>query len=287
MGSPYTFETLAVDRDSESPKVLVVALNRPTKLNSMNYRFWVEMKQCMDAASTDPDVHCVVVHGGTSRVFTAGLDLEAEMSGNGVLDAVFSDADIGDVSRRGLRMDAGINVAQNGISCIENCRKPVVVALHNAVIGGGVDLATAADIRYCSQDTFFSIAEVNVGLAADVGTLQRLPKIVGNDSVVRELALTGRKLSADEALALGLVGKILPDRQTCLKEALDVARLIASKSPVAVIGTKVSLNYSRDHSTQDGLDHIRSWNTLHLQSSDLKTAIQAQQKKQKPDYSRL
>merc|ERR1719277_2763481 len=105
---------------------------------------------------------------------------------------------------------------------IERCRKPVVVALHNAVIGGGVDLACACDIRYCSQDTFFSIAEVNVGLAADVGTLQCLPKIVANDSVVRELALTGRKFKADEALALGLVGKVLPDKEACLKEALTV-----------------------------------------------------------------
>ncbi|CAE8615404.1 unnamed protein product, partial [Polarella glacialis] len=120
-----------------------------------------------------------------------------------------------------------------------------------------------------------------------VGTLQRLPKIVGNDSIVRELALTGRRLLAQEAKELGLVGKVLPSQAACLAEARKVAVEIASKSPVAVLGTKVSLNYSRDHSVQEGLDHIRQWNSLHLMSEDVMTAVKAYLTKSTPKYSKL
>lgn len=227
-----------------------------------------------------------MIHGGRSRIFTAGLDLASEMGGGGGLLSSGSGTKV-DVSRRAFRMERGIEEAQEGISALELCRKPVVVALHGAVIGGGVDLASACDIRYCTEDAFFCIAEVNVGLAADVGTLQRLPKIVGNDSVVRELALTGRRLKAAEAKVLGLVGEIFSDQEACLSAARKVAIEIARKSPVAVIGTKANLNYSRDHSVKEGLDYVRLWNTLHLQSEDLGKAVQATMKKKSPQFSKL
>eukprot|EP00437_Effrenium_voratum_P043899 CAMPEP_0181464456 /NCGR_PEP_ID=MMETSP1110-20121109/35443_1 /TAXON_ID=174948 /ORGANISM="Symbiodinium sp., Strain CCMP421" /LENGTH=259 /DNA_ID=CAMNT_0023589193 /DNA_START=61 /DNA_END=837 /DNA_ORIENTATION=+ len=255
------FETLAVQRDTASG-VMEVALNRPAQLNAFSPAMWVDLKNCFEAASSDPDTRCVVIHGGSCKLFTAGLDLKSS-------GAIFQQDTAVDLSRRALRMGPVITQCQEGISAIERCHKPVVCAMHSGVIGAGVDLASACDIRYCTEDAWFSVAEVNVGLAADVGTLQRLPKIVGNDSIVRELALTGRKMLSQEAKELGLVGKVLPSRDDCLAEARKIAKEIASKSPVAVVGTKVSLNYSRDHSVQEGLDHIKQWNSLHLLSEDV------------------
>jgi len=290
----YEFETLLVQPSADAPKVLEVALNRPEKLNAMNGTFWRDITRCMDQATEDPDVHCVLIHGGKSRIFCCGLDLNSEMGGGGPPEPQKA-AEGGarparqalDVSRKGLRMNKGIVQAQDAISSVERCSKPVVVALHSAVIGGGIDLACACDIRYCTEDTYFSIAEVNIGIAADVGTLQRLPKIVGNDSIVRELALTARRMEAAEALSLGLVGRVVAGREKCLAEARAVAGEIASKSPVAVIGTKACLNYSRDHTVQEGLDHVRLWNALHLQSEDVGAAVRATLKKQKAAFSRL
>ncbi|CAE7497069.1 Ech1, partial [Symbiodinium natans] len=277
----WEFEALAVVRDPASG-ILEVALNRPKALNAFNRATrlcgwtcddvsWtaVQVTNCFEMASEDPETRCVLLHGGESRLFTAGLDLKSEIGGFPTGDAKL------DVSRKAFRMEPIIKRCQEGISSIERCRKPVVVALHNGIVGAGVDLASACDIRYCTEDAWFSIAEVNVGLAADVGTLQRLPKIVGNDSVVRELAFTGRRLAAAEAKELGLVGKVLPSREVCLAEARKIAQEIASKSPVAVVGTKVSLNYSRDHSVQEGLDQILQWNSIHLMSEDLMKAAQA------------
>eukprot|EP00450_Noctiluca_scintillans_P011755 CAMPEP_0194490184 /NCGR_PEP_ID=MMETSP0253-20130528/9484_1 /TAXON_ID=2966 /ORGANISM="Noctiluca scintillans" /LENGTH=280 /DNA_ID=CAMNT_0039330779 /DNA_START=46 /DNA_END=888 /DNA_ORIENTATION=- len=280
MSSPlldYEFETLAVQRFEDSA-VLEVAINRPEKLNAMSNTFFADLKRCLEKASTDPEVRCVIIHGGTCRLFCAGLDLN-----NSNTPKANSEA-----SRKALKSLPGIGFVQDSISSLEKCQKPVIVAMHNAVVGGGIDLACAGDIRYCTEDTYFIIAEVNIGIAADLGTLQRLPKVVGNDSVVRELALTGRKLTASEALSLGLVGKILPNQEACLAEARLVARNIASKSPVAVVGTKASLTYSRDHTVQEGLDHVKLWNSFHMQSEDVAIAIRATLTKDKnPQYSKL
>ncbi|XP_054992734.1 delta(3,5)-Delta(2,4)-dienoyl-CoA isomerase, mitochondrial-like, partial [Sorex araneus] len=143
----------------------------------------------------------------------------------------------------------------------------------------GVDLITACDIRYCAHDAFFQVKEVDVGLAADVGTLQRLPKIVGNQSLVNELAFTSRKMMADEALGCGLVSRVFPDRETMLDAAFALAAEIASKSPVAVQGTKVNLIYSRDHSVSEGLNYMSSWNMAMLQTDDIMKSVQAAMEK--------
>ena len=255
-----------------------VALNRPTKLNAMNADFWRELKQCMERISDDGDVRAVVLTGGTSRIFTAGLDITPG-AGMSIMSK--------DVGRRALEMHQNILTPQEAITSVEACRKPVIVALHNKIIGGGIDLACACDIRYCTKDAAFLIAEVDVGLAADIGTLQRMPKKIGNDSIMRELALTGRKMDAAEALQLGLVGKVLDDQAACIAAAHATAKLIAEKSPIAVVGTKLSLNYSLDHTNQEGLDHIRWWNMSMLQSEDFKMAVIAQLKKEKPQFARL
>lgn len=164
---------------------------------------------------------------------------------------------------------------------------PVIAAVHGYCIGAGVDLTSACDIRLCSQDAKFTIKEVDIGLAADIGTLQRFQKVVGNESWARELAYTARFFGADEALQKGYVSQVLPNADECLKAAVKMATLIAAKSPVAVATSKKSILYSRDHTVQDGLDHVALLNSSMLQTDDLMTAAAAGMQKQVPHFNKL
>ncbi len=155
---------------------------------------------------------------------------------------------------------------QESFTAIEKCPQPVIAAVHSACIGGGVDLLCACDIRYASKDSFFSIKEVDVGLAADVGTLQRMPKIVGNEGFVRELAYTARRFDAKEAFERGFITRVLECKDATLKAALETAEVIASKSPVAVVGTKRFLVHARDHTVQEGLEYAANWNMVMLET---------------------
>lgn len=176
---------------------------------------------------------------------------------------------------------------QQSVSSLEKCRVPVIAAIHGFCIGAGVDLASAADIRICSKDTKFTIKEVDIGLAADIGTLQRFQKVVGNDSWARELAFTARYFDADEALVRGFVSKVADTPEACLNEAIALAVQIAGKSPIAVSTTKASLNFSRDHPVQAGLDHILLLNSVMLQSEDVKEAATAAMTKGVPNFAKL
>ena len=151
----------------------------------------------------------------------------------------------------------------------------------------GMDLISACDIRFCSQDAKFCIKEVDVGLAADVGTLQRLPKIIGNDSLIRELTYTARNMLADEALRCGLVSRVYENRATMVKEAMNVAKQIAEKSPIAISGSKHNLVYARDHTVDDGLNYVATWNAMMLQSEDVPKAAMAFLTKKRPVFSKL
>lgn len=192
---------------------------------------------------------------------------------------------------------------------MERCPQPVITCIHGACIGGefiyhnkifvdspyvlfisiaGVDLVLASDIRLASKDAWFSIKEVDIGLAADVGTLQRIEKCTGNSSLVRELAYTARKFDAEEALRFGMISKVLPTREALEAYALDMATQIASKSPIGILGTKVNLLYSRDHSVKDSLEYIQAWNAAMLQTGDLaKAAMASLTKGGQPDFSKL
>ena len=176
---------------------------------------------------------------------------------------------------------------QESVSSLEKCRVPVIAAMHGLVIGAGIDLVSAADVRYCSKGTKFTIKEVDIGLAADIGTLQRFQKIVGNDSWARELAYTARYFTPEESLAHGFVSKVTDTPAQCLEEAIKLAMFIAGKSPVAVTATKLSLIYSRDHSVQAGLDHIATLNSAMLQTDDMGVAASALMSKQKPVFPKL
>jgi enoyl-CoA hydratase len=161
---------------------------------------------------------------------------------------------------------------QDAFNCLERCRVPVLVAIQGGCIGGGVDLISACDIRYATEDAFITVFETNIGMTADVGTFPRLVKLIP-EGYVRELAYTGRRVPAVEAKDMGLINRVYPDQESMLAGVMDIAREIASKAPLAVYGCKKMINYSRDHSTDDGLDYIAIWNASHLKIEEIQEAM--------------
>jgi len=256
------------------PYVLQVEINRPKKLNSMNADFWVEWQKVFESAADDDKVRAIVCTASGDRMFSAGIDL-AQLAGE--LGSIMGGDDIGRKARQLRKM---ILRLQQPFNAVADCPKPVIGAVHGGAIGGAIDLLAACDIRYASACSWYTIKEVDIGLAADLGTLQRFPKIIGNDSLARELALSARKFDAQEALQIGFVSKVLENKEATVQAALDMAKLLAEKSPIAVQGTKVVMNYSRDHSVQDGLVHIAEWNSSQLQAADLMQSAQAAMMKQ-------
>ena len=189
----------------------------------------------------------------------------------------------GDVGRNAEQLRRKILSLQASFNAVDNCRKPVSLR-SRAVPGGAIDLISACDMRYSTVDAKFSIKEIDMGMAADVGTLQRLPRIIG-DGMMRELAFTGRTIRGDEARSIGLVNRTYADQQALMEGVLELARDIASKSPIAIRGTKEMIRYMRDHRVDDGLEYIATWNAAMLQSADIKVAIAAHMSKQKPDFA--
>ncbi|XP_033637870.1 delta(3,5)-Delta(2,4)-dienoyl-CoA isomerase, mitochondrial-like [Asterias rubens] len=273
----YKFETLAVTKLKEY--VIQVELNRPEKRNAMNMQFYREMRDCFRKLATDSDCR-VVLLTGAGKMFTSGLDL---MDSAELLSAA-SDMDVG---RRAMYLKHSVTEMQESYSVMEKSLKPVIAAIHGGCIGGGLDMVTAVDMRFCTKDAWFQIKEVDLGLAADLGTLQRFPKIIGNDSWLREIVYTARKFGSDEAREIGLVNRIFDTREAMLEGAIEIATLIASKSPIAVQTSKASLVYSRDHSVPEGLNDVTTWNAGMLQSEDLMKAISASMQKVEPKFSKL
>ncbi|KAI8320237.1 ClpP/crotonase [Martensiomyces pterosporus] len=278
----YTFETLSVDVSKDG--VAHVQLNRPKAKNAISTQMWRDIGRCFREFKTDGDVRCVVLSGSGS-MFTAGLDLK-EAASNPRFNGTGDDENA-DVARKGYYHRLHIMDWQDCFSAVETCDKPVICAIHNGCFGAGVDLITACDIRIASEDAYFYIKEVDIGMAADVGTLQRLPKVVGNDSWVREACYTARRIPAKEAQFVGLVSSVYPNKEELLKAAFDTASAIASKSPVAIVSTKHLLNYSRDHTVQEGLEYTAIWNSLAHNSHDMGLAIVSSLKKQKAQFPKL
>jgi len=268
-------ETLAVTVGENG--VYHVELARPQMRNAMNWRFWQELKQVFDALAADSDCRAIVL-SARGKSFSAGLDLT---------DAANIPPKSEDPARTGLKFISHLAVMQDGVTAVESCLKPTIVVVQGACVGAGVDLITACDVRLCSADAFFCIKEAAVGLAADVGTLARLPKIVGNDSIVRELALTARDCPAEEAKSFGLVSRVLPSQEEAVREAQKVAQQIAVLSPVAIVGTKKNLNFARDHTVAESLDYVKTWNACMLQTQDFSKALAASLKREKPAFSKL
>ncbi|XP_068034216.1 delta(3,5)-Delta(2,4)-dienoyl-CoA isomerase, mitochondrial [Anomalospiza imberbis] len=273
MPAPRELRTLRLLRDR--PQVLHLQLHRPGKRNAIDLQCWRELVQAFQDISQDSSCRAVVISGAGSA-FTAGIDL----SDLGSLLAALPEED---AARRAWALRQRILEFQESFSVMERCPKPVIAAVHGPCIGAGVDLISACDIRFCSQDASFQVKEVDMGLAADVGTLQRLPKIVGSQSLVNELAFTARVMRAPEALSCGLVSRVLPDKETLLEVALEVAAAIAARSPVAVQGTKINLLYSRDRPVSEGLQHVATWNMAMLQTEDIPKSVQAALDKKGPE----
>ena len=163
---------------------------------------------------------------------------------------------------------------------------PVLAAIHGACVGGGVDMVSACDMRYASEDAFFAIEEINIGMTADVGTLQRLPKLVP-EGLVRELAYTGRRWTAAEAHAAGFVNAVYPDADTMLEAVMEVAAQVAARSPMAMWGTKQTMHYTRDHSVDDSLEYIANWNAAMFDTDDMAEAFGAKMEGRRPDFPDL
>ncbi|CAO3601476.1 unnamed protein product [Absidia cylindrospora] len=211
-------------------------------------------------------------------MFTAGLDLT---------ETAISLESEGDLARLAYSKRAHLKEFQGAFTAIEECDKPVIAAVHSGCYGAGVDMITACDMRYCTKDALFCVKEVDIGLAADVGSLQRLPKVLGNQSLVRELCYTGRNFYADEALQHGLVNRVYDTQEELVAEALKMAALIASKSPVAVIGTKHNLLYARDHSVAEALNYTVTWSSAMLNTEDIPKSFAAFVSKEPAKYSKL
>jgi enoyl-CoA hydratase len=259
-------------------KVAHVRLTRPDELNTMTPAFWRELPEIVTRISDDASARVVVI-SSTGKHFSAGMDLSVFL-GDGL---VAEDAEPG---RRNARLRSNAKVLQWSFTALEKARVPVLAAVQGGVIGGAVDLVTACDVRYASADAFFCVQEINIGMTADVGTLQRLGTLVP-EGFAREMAYTGRRVPAVRAYEVGLVSEVYTDHESLVEGVLDTAAEIASKSPLAIWGTKVAMNYARDHSVDDSLEQIATWQSGMFQPADMAEAFAAKSEKRDPVFPEL
>ncbi|WP_440712990.1 crotonase/enoyl-CoA hydratase family protein [Gordonia sp. FQ] len=256
--------------------VAEVTLIGPGRGNAMGPAFWAELVPIFRGIDADPDVRSVVLTG-SGKHFSYGLDLPA-MAGD--FGSVLAD---GAKARARTDFHDMIKRMQDGINAVADCRKPVVAAIAGWCIGGGVDLITAADIRLASADAKFSVREVKVAIVADMGSLARLPLIVG-DGHTRDLALTGKDIDAARAERIGLVTEVYDDRDAVLAAARESAAQIAANPPLVVQGVKTVLDHSRAARVDDSLRYVAAWNAAFLPSNDLTEAITAVFEKRPPEF---
>lgn len=262
--------------------VAVVEINRPAKLNSFIEVMWLNLEKIFNTLSHDPDVRAVILTAAGDKAFCAGLDVQAasqgELSGSSKLDG----------ARTATRLRRHILEFQGCISAIEKCSKPVIALLHGVAFGLALDLCLAADVRLASSCVRLSIKEVDIGLAADIGTLTRLPHAGVPMSWAKEVALSAREFGAQEALRVGLVsGAVAQGKKELLEQGTALATLIAAKSPVAVQGTKELINYSRGRPVEEGLNYTAIWNAAYVQTQDVQEAITAGLRKKKVSFAKL
>jgi enoyl-CoA hydratase len=256
-----------------------IVLNRPEAMNSMPRAFWNELP----ALVHDIDDHAkarVIVISSTGKHFTAGMDLSVFTDGEGV------NASGADEYSRAEAFRQFVLTLQGSFNCLDNARMPVLVAIQGGCIGGGVDFVSACDMRYATEDAFFQIQEINIGMTADVGTFPRLCKLIP-EGWVRELAYAGRRLPAPRAKEIGLVNETFPTQEAMLKHVLELAAEIATKAPVAVAGSKRMINYARDHTIADGLDYIATWQAGMFAPPHMMEAFAAKAQKRAPNFADL
>jgi len=263
------YQTIVFEQNDRLARVM---LNRPDKLNAMNPAFFEEIRDVFERIHQEAGIRAVVL-SGNGRHFSSGLDLVEAV---GAFQGQGGSAEQDSVFRVILEL-------QESFNRVADCRKPVIAAVHGACIGGGLDLVAACDIRLASADAVFSLREARMGMIADLGSLQRLPAIIGEGNT-RELAFTGADIDAERALAMGLISRVLPDREACLSAAEELALEIADAAPLAVQGAKDVLNYCRDKSVKEGLEYVAARNCLVLRSDDVVEAFKAFMQKRDPEF---
>ncbi len=258
-------------------KVAHVQLNRPDALNTMIPAFWTELPQLVGELSDSGEVRAIVI-SSTGKHFSAGMDLSVFTSSGLSMD--------GEPGRRNATMSLLVKRLQDSFTALERARVPVLVAIQGGCIGGAVDMVCAADMRYATADAYFVVQETNIGMTADVGTLQRLPKLIP-DGIARELVYTGRRMPAARAAQVGLVNEVFDDHESMVAGVLAIAAEIAAHSPLTLWGAKEALVYARDHGVHDSLHQIATWQSGAFQPADMMEAFGAKAEKRQATFEDL
>jgi enoyl-CoA hydratase/carnithine racemase len=255
-------------------RVATVWLDRPEKRNAISMDVWVDLPRAMAAIAADDTVSAVII-AGRGKSFCVGLDLEA-LQGEGVDTASAAGC---------LQQVKDFQLCQAAINAVADCPVPVIAAVHSHCLGAGVDLITACDIRFTAEDAVFGVRETKIGIVADVGTLQRLPKII-NPGHLADLVYTGRDFGADHAREIGLVTGVYADAEATYEAAQQLATEIAANAPLAVRGSKFILQQGEDMTTEQSLLLNGLWTMVtSLNSNDLKEAMVAFAQKRPPTYT--
>ena len=264
-------------------KVAHIQLKRPEAFNTMTRAFWNELPAIVGAINEEASARAIVI-SSTGKHFSAGMDLSVFTDGAGAAGETARKAEMGR-ARSNLRLE--VHRLQKTFGCLDEARMPVLMAVQGGCVGGAVDMSTCADMRYATKDAFFVIQEINLAMTADVGTFPRLCHLLPQ-GLVRELAYAGRRLSASRALELGFVNELFDSQEQMLGHVMKLAEEIASKSPLAVHGSKVMINYARDHSINDGLDYIATWQAgMYNPAADMMESFKAKAEKREPVYDDL
>jgi len=263
-------------------KVAHIQLKRPDAFNTMTRAFWNELPAIVNEINDQGAARAIVI-SSTGKHFSAGMDLSVFTDGNGAA----GEGGRGETGRVRANLRHDVHRLQKTFSCLDEARMPVLMAVQGGCIGGAVDMSTCADMRFATTDAFFVIQEINLAMTADVGTFPRLCHLLPQ-GLVRELAYAGRRLPAKRALELGFVNELFDSQEAMLKHVFALAHEIAQKSPLAVHGSKVMINYARDHSINDGLDYIATWQAgMFNPTADMMESFKAKQEKRDPVYADL
>ncbi len=285
----FTSEVLTLETEGG---IATLWLDRPEKRNALGPTFWTDLPRAMDAIGADSDLRVVII-AAKGPHFSVGLDLVAMagvLGGDGSEPGSGSSSADGDsggqpsMAARARRARAQILRMQQSVTSVADCPLPVIAAISGYCIGGGVDLAAACDIRLASSGAVLSVREAKLAIVADLGSLQRLPSIIGRGHLA-ELAFTGTDITAERAAAIGLVNRVSADPEAVLKDARDLAAAIAANSPLAVQGTKAVLAAGETRSVREGLDYVAAWNAGALASDDLREAMVAFTEKRPPTFT--
>ncbi|CAK1358577.1 Delta(3,5)-Delta(2,4)-dienoyl-CoA isomerase, mitochondrial [Cercospora beticola] len=260
-----------------------VEIDNQKKYNSIKHDMFYNMAKVFDQLSHDPEVRVVLLSGAGDKAFSAGLDVSGASSSG----PVGASSEKEDFARRSWKIRRHALAYQNAVNAIERCEKPVICLLHGVSYGAALDIATAADVRYCTRDVKLCVREIDVGLAPDIGTLSRLPKIGVSYSWAKEVTYTARTFDGSEAATQGFVSKVFDTKQALIDGGLALAKTIAEKSPVAVQSAKALWDFSRDRPVQDGLLYTAAWNSAMVQADDVKKAMMSGIRKTKPTFEKL